>query len=103
MPPTKRKMEDSLQAATTGAGQSSTTSNSPTAGRQKRPKKEPKRYGFRKELIKSPYPPPAEKAAEGEVQPKEVIVDLTIEKVRPSDVGQNDDQPYPDWQPTFRY
>lgn len=104
MPPRKRNLEASLQAAAAGAGQSSSSNKSPIAGRQKRQKKEPIRYGFRKDLIKSPSPPHvAEKLADDGAQAREVIADLTVEEVRPADVGNIDDELPTIWRPSFRY
>ena len=79
MPPSKRSMEDTLQVATNGVGQCSTTNKSPTAGRQKRPMKDPIRYGYKKELSKSPTPP-ADKAVDEGVQQREVIAVLTVKR-----------------------
>lgn len=43
-------------------------------------------YGLRKDLSKSPSPPPADKVADEGVQPREVVVDLAVGQVQPTDV-----------------
>lgn len=103
MPPRKRRIKDSLQVTATRDGQSSTTNKSPNAERQKRQMMDPIRYRYKNELSKSPTPPPADKDADEGVHPREVIVNLMIEEVRPRNAGLNEDEAYTNWHSTFHY